>query len=202
MKLYYSPGSCSVASHIVLEESGVPYEVTRVDLKTKLTADGTDYNTINPKGYVPAVRLDDGQLICENTALLPFLGEQNAKSGLLPAAGTMDNYRVREWTGYISVELHKNLSPLFRPNTPEAVVQAQHQLLKRRFGYVNEKIGKGPFLTGSTFTVADAYLFVVLSWFPKLNLDRNEYPTLQAFYERVRARPAVQNVAKEQGITF
>jgi glutathione S-transferase len=202
LKLYYSPGACSTASHIVLEESGLPYQAVRVDLKDKVTADGTDYNTVNPKGYVPAVQLDDGQVICENTALLPYLGELNPKSGLLPAAGSMDNYRVREWTGYISIELHKNLSPLFRPNTPEATVQAQHQVLKRRFGYVNDKLGQGPYLTGNAFTVADAYLFVVLSWFPRLKMDRSEYPNLQAFYDRVRARPAVQKVATQQGLTF
>lgn len=202
MKLYYSPGSCSTASHIVLEEGGVPYQLVRVNLKDKVTADGADYNAINPKGYVPSVQLDDGQVICENTALLPYLAELSPKSGLLPPAGTMANYRVREWTGYIAGELHKNMSPLFRPTTPEATVQAQHEVLKRRFGYINEKMGQGPFLTGSAFTVADAYLFIVLSWFPRLKLDRSEYPALQAFYERVRTRPAVQKVAADEGLTF
>lgn len=199
MKLYYSPGSCSMASRIVLEESGVAFQAIRVSLKDKLTADGQDYSSINPKGYVPAVQLDNGQVICENTALLPFLGELNPAAQLLPAHGTIENYRVREWTAYVNVELHKNMSPLFRPNTPEATVQGQHEVLKRRFGFINEQLGNGPYLTGANFTVADAYLFVVLSWFGSLKMNLNEYPNLKSFFVRVLARPAVQKALTDEG---
>ncbi len=162
MKLYYSPGSGSMAAHIVLEESGVHYQAIRVNLKEKRTADGQDYSSINPKGYVPCVQLNSGQVICENAALLPFLGELNPAAHLLPPHGTMENYRVREWTTFVNVELHKNMSPLFRPTTPEAWAQNQREVLKRRYTYTNERLGAGPFLTGAQFTVADAYLFVVL----------------------------------------
>lgn len=199
MKLYYSTGSCSMASRIVLEESGIPYQAVRVNLKDRKTEDGQDYASLNPKGYVPAVQLHNGQIICENTALLPFLGELNPEAHLLPPHGTMENYRVREWTAYVNVELHKNMSPLFRPTTPEVVVQGQHEVLKRRFGYANEQMGQGPYLTGAHFTVADAYLFVVLSWFGSLKMNLNEYPNLKAFFVRVLARPAVQKAVAAEG---
>ncbi len=199
MKLYYSTGSCSLASRIVLEEGGVPFQAIRVNLKDKRTADGQDYTQINPKGYVPAVQLDDGQVISENAALLPFLGERNPAANLLPAHGTIENYRVREWTAFIGGELHKNLSPLFRPNTPEATIQTQAELVRRRFTFINEKMGQGPYLTGAQFTVADAYLFVVLSWFGALKMNMNEYPNLKAFFVRVLARPAVQKALTDEG---
>jgi glutathione S-transferase len=200
MKLYCAPGSCSLASHIVLEESGLPYEVVHVDLKTRRTQDGRELDRINPKGYVPCLELDDGELLCENASLLPYLGELQPGSGLMPPSGSLENYRVREWTTFISVELHKNSSPLFRPATPEATREIQRAVLARRFGYVNERIGKGPCLRGAAFTVADAYLFVVLSWFPRWQANRGDYPNLQSFYERVRARPAVQRVIAAEGL--
>ena len=188
-----------MAAHIVLEESGMHYQAIRVNLKDKLTADGQDYSSINPKGYVPCVLLNSGQVICENAALLPFLGELHPTAHLLPAHGTMENYRVREWTTFVNVELHKNMSPLFRPTTPEAWVQNQHEVLKRRFTYTNERMGDAPYLTGANFTVADSYLFVVLSWFSRLNMSLDAYPNLKAFFKRVLARPAVQKVLADEG---
>lgn len=188
-----------MASRIVLEEAGVPFQAIRVNLKDKKTADGQDYTQINPKGYVPAVELHGGQVICENAALLPFLGELNPAANLLPAHGTLENYRVREWTAFVGGELHKNLSPLFRPNTPEGTIQTQQELVKRRFTYINEKMGNGPYLTGANFTVADAYLFVVLSWFGALKMNLNDYPNLKAFFVRALARPAVQKALGDEG---
>lgn len=188
-----------MAAHIVLEECGIHYQAIRVNLKEKLTADGQDYSSINPKGYVPCVLLNSGQVICENAALLPFLGELNPAAHLLPPHGTMENYRVREWTSFVNVELHKNMSPLFRPTTPEAWAQNQREVLKRRFTYTNERLGAGPFLTGAQFTVADAYLFVVLCWFARLNMPLGEYPNLQAFFRNALARPAVQKVLADEG---
>lgn len=200
MKLYYSPGSCAMASHIVLEEGGIPYSTVRVNLADKTTEDGVDYNTINPKGYVPYVSLDNGQMIGENTALLAYLGEQATKAKLMPAAGSMENYRVREWLGYVSTELHKNCGPLFRPDTPEATVKFQREMLAKRLALVNSELAGKSYLTGEQFTPADAYLFVVLNWMGRLKVDLAAFPNLKAFHARVAARPAVQKVMKDEGL--
>ncbi|MFM2290075.1 MAG: hypothetical protein RL684_3218 [Pseudomonadota bacterium] len=200
MKLFYSPGSCSMASHIVLEEIGVKYDAVRVNLKDKTTEGGDDYNAINPKGYVPAVRLDDGELIGENTALLAYLGELAPAKGLMPAAGTLANFRVREWLGYVSSELHKAYSPLFRPATPEATQQAQREHIAKRFAYVDKVLATQSYLTGEQFTPADAYLFVVASWSGRVNVDLEPFPNLRAFQARVAGRAAVQKVMKDEGL--
>lgn len=189
-----------MASHIVLEEAGVKFAAVKVNLRDKTTADGVDYNSISPKGYVPTVMLDDGAMLTENTALLAYLGELNPAAKLIPPAGTIENYRVREWLGFVSSELHKNAGPLFRPTTPEATVQVQREALTKRLTYTNQALGSGPFLTGANFTVADAYLFVVLSWLPKLKFDLVDYPNLKAFFERVSARPAVQKAMRDEGL--
>jgi glutathione S-transferase len=201
MKLFYAPGSCSLAAHIVLEESGLPYEAVRVDLKSRRTADDQTFETINAKGYVPCV-LHDGQLLCENAALLPYLGELAPSSGLIPGQGTLENFRIREWVAYVCVELHKNCSPLFRPATPEVVREQQREILGRRFQYMDQHLGAGPYLGGQDFTVADAYLFVVLSWFPRWSADRAAYRNLDGFYQGVRARPAVQRAIANEGLTI
>jgi len=200
MKLFYSPGSCSMASHIVLEEIGAKYEAVSVNLKDKTTQDGKDYNAINPKGYVPAVQLDDGQLIGENTALLAYLGELAPGKGLMPAGGTLANFRVREWLGFVSTELHKNYSPLFRPGTPEATAQAQRETIAKRYAYVEKALAGKSFLTGEQFTPADAYLFVVASWSGIVKVDLEPYPNLRAFQARVAARATVQKVMKDEGL--
>ena len=200
MKLYYSPGACSMASHIVLAEAGVPYSITRVDLKTKTTEAGEDYTKINPKGYVPAVRLDNGAMIGENTALLAYLGELRPTTGLMPPAGTIENYRVREWLGFVSSEIHKNCSPFFRPNTPETVLQAQRELLRTRLAYLEGELAGKQYLTGEAFTAADAYLFVVLGWFGHVGIDLAAFPNVKAFHARVAARSAVQQVMKDEGL--
>jgi len=200
MKLYYSPGSCSMASHIVLEEGGLPYSTVRVDLASKTTEGGVDYLTINPKGYVPCVTLDDGQLLGENTALLAYLGEQAPRGKLMPAAGTMDNYRVREWLGFISTELHKNCSPLFRKDTPEATAAFQREILGKRLTLVNGTLAGRSYLTGEQFTPADAYLFVVLNWMGRLKVDLTALPHVRAFQARVAARPSVQKVMQDEGL--
>ena len=200
MKLYYSPGSCSMASHIVLEEAGLPYSVVRVNLKDKTTETGEDYTRINPKGYVPCLRLDGGELLGENTALLAYLGELKPAAGLMPAAGTLDNYRVREWLGFVSTELHKNCSPLFRPTTPDATKQFQLELLAAKLGLVEHALAGHSFLTGEHFTPADSYLYVVLNWMPRIGIDLAKYPNLKAFHARVGARPAVLKVLKDEGL--
>ena len=201
MKLFYSPGSCSMASHIVLEEIGAKYDAVRVNLKDKTMQDGGDYNAINPKGYVPAVQLDDGQLIGENTALLAYLGELAPGKGLMPAGGTLANFRVREWLGFVSSELHKAYSPLFRPTTPEATAQAQRVAIAKRLVYVDKELAGKSYLTGEQFTAADAYLFVVASWSDIVKVDLEPYPNLRAFQARVAARASVQKVMTDEGLT-
>jgi len=200
MKLYHSPGSCSLASHIVLEELGVPYEAIRVNLKDKTVADGSDYNTVNPKGYVPTLVLDDGQVLTENAALLAYLGELDPPKKLMPAAGTLENFRVREWLAYINSEVHKSFGPLFRPATPEATIKTQHELIARRLAYIEPVLGQHSYLTGPTFCVADAYLFVILSWFGRLKMDLAAYPNLKGFFDRMKARPAVLKAMRDEGL--
>ncbi len=200
MKLYYSPGACSMAAHIVLAESGLPYSITRVNLKDHTTESGEDYYQINPKGYVPCVHLDNGALIGENTALLGYLGELKPAAGLMPAAGTLENYRVREWLGFVSSEMHKNCAPFFRQGTPEATLQTQRELLNKRLAYLETELAGKSFLTGTAFTSADAYLFVVLNWFGKVGIDLATYPNVKAFHARVAARTAVQKVMREEGL--
>jgi len=198
MQLYYAPGACSLASHIALEESGLPYQVVRVSLRDKKTSDGVDFNTINPKGYVPALKLDNGEVLTEGGALLAYIGELQPSRGLIPAAGTLENYRVREWLVFIGSELHKNAGPLFSPKTPEATRATQIEALKRRLTYVSEALAKRPFLTGEKFTVADAYLYTVLSWMGHLGIELAGWPALKAYYERIGTRPAVQAALKAE----
>ena len=200
MQLYYAPGACSLASHIALQELGLPYEAVRVSLRDKKTRSGEDYNAINPKGYVPALRLDNGELLTEGPALLAYIGELRPQSNLIPAPSTLANYRVREWLVFIGTELHKTASPLFRPTTPEPTRQVQLEALKRQLGFVEAAMAGRPFLTGEHFTVADAYLFTVLNWFPRLQLDLAEWPNLQALHARVHARAAVQIVMRDEGL--
>jgi glutathione S-transferase len=200
MKLYYAPGACSLASHIVLEEAGTKYEAVSVSLKDKTTADGRDYNTINPKGYVPSVQLDNNELLTENTALLAYLGEQSPQAKLIAPAGTWDNYRVREWLGFISTELHKNCGPLFRPNIPEATVASTRELLGRRLAFADKALAGKSYLMGESFSVADAYLFVIVSWFPRIQVDIAPYPNLKAFSERAMKRPAVVRAMTDEGL--
>lgn len=200
MKLYYSPGSCALASHIVLEEVGVKFELARVNLKDKRTANGEDYNTINPKGYVPTLRLDTGEVLTENTALLPYLGALNPQLHLMPAFGSIDFYRVSEWLAYIAGELHKNISPLFRPTTPEATVAAQHEVLRRRLSFIDQALNGKSFLVGEKFTVADAYLYVITRWFPRVNIEIGNYPNLKRFNALVEARPSVQKALGDEGL--
>jgi glutathione S-transferase len=202
MKLYYAPGSCSMAAHIVLEELGMPYEGVHVDLRdpARKTSSGENYASVNPKGYVPSLKLDSGEVLTENTALLAWLGEQDPAHKLMPPAGALANFRVREWLGFLSVELHKNCSPLFRPDTPEETIRFSREMLAKRLAYVNEALGSKPYLTGEQFTPADAYLFVILSWFGRLKIDLAQYPNLQALQARAGARASVRKVLQDEGL--
>ena len=199
MKLYYSPGACSLAPHIALSESGLPYTTKRVDLKTHTLVDGTDYYTINPKGYVPLLELDDGARLSEIAAIVQYIADRKPGT-LAPAYGTMERYRLMEWLNFIATELHKQFSPLWYPTTPEATKDAQIAKLKTRFELISKTLAAQPYLMGNDFTVADAYLFTILNWAPMLKVDLAPWPALVAYQARVAARPAVHAALVAEGL--
>ncbi len=191
MKLYFSPGACSLSPHIVLRELGLPAEILKVDLGAKTFDGGKDFRAVNPKGYVPVLQLDDGTVLTEGPAIVQYLADQKPASGLAPANGSIERYRLQEWLNFISTELHKQFSPLFNPQFPEEVKELQRQRLRGRFDYLAQILAGQDFLMGAQFTVADAYLFTVLSWAAYVGLDLAPWPVLQAYIERVSQRPAV-----------
>lgn len=200
MKLYFAPGACSLSPHIVAQEAGIPVTLVKVDLATKKLADGGDYQAINPKGYVPALQLDGGELLTEGPAIVQYLGDQKPASGLVPAAGTIERYRLQEMLGFINSELHKTYSPLFRPTTTPEVRKEREEYLRKRYKLVEQQLAKGPYLFGEQFTAADAYLFTVTNWSNFVKLDLSEFPNLLAFQARVAARPAVQAALVAEGL--
>jgi glutathione S-transferase len=200
MKLYYLQGACSLASLISLIEVGAAFEPVAVDRKTRKLPDGRDYADVNPKGYVPALELDDGEVLTENTAVLPYIADLNPSANLAPPVGTRSRFRLQEWLGYLNSELHKNFSTLFNPSAPEATKQIAKDNIARRIAFIEDSLGDKPFLLGEAFSVADAYLYVILSWRQKLGVDISGFPKVTALYERVRARPAVQSARKAEGL--
>jgi glutathione S-transferase len=200
MKLYYSPAACSLSPHIVLRELALPFELVKVNLKTKRTADERDFTAINPKGYVPALELDDGQVLTEGPAIVQYLADRKPEAGLAPPNGTLARYRLQEWLNFISTELHKQFSPLFAPNTPDATKDAQRERLAARFDWLSKQLEGKDYLLGKDFSVADAYLFTVLSWGRHVGIDLAKWPTLKQYVERVAARPAVQEALKAEGL--
>ncbi len=199
MKLYYSPGACSLAPHIILREAGYAFDLEKVDLGKKTTGGGADYMKINPKGYVPALQLDDGQVLSENIAIDLYLADHKQESGLAPASGTMERYRLIEWLAFISTEVHKQFGPLFKPDTPDATKQSQKDLLGKRFDYVTGQLKNKQYLLGE-FSVADAYLFTVLNWTGHVQIDLSKWPVLSTYLARVAARPQVQAALKAEGL--
>jgi glutathione S-transferase len=200
MKLYYSPGACSLSPHIVLRETGTPFDLVMASTKTHKLADGTDYYTINPKGYVPLLELDDGQRLSEGPAIVQYIGDKSPASGVMPAAGTMARYRQIEWLNFVSTELHKSYSPLFNPAMPEEGKAVYRERLKGRYKYVNEQLEGKQYLMGDSFTAADAYLFTVTSWAKHVGVDVSGLANLQAYMARMSARPAVQAALKAEGL--
>ncbi|HET8699151.1 MAG TPA: glutathione transferase GstA [Gammaproteobacteria bacterium] len=200
MKLYYAPGACSLAPHIVAREAGIDLQLDKVDWATKKTASGKDFAAVNPKGYVPALELDDGQLLTEGPVIQQYLADQKPASGLAPANGTLERYRLQEVLTYINSEIHKQFGPLFNPNiTPEAK-EYQFSTLRRRFEFLDKGLAGKQFLLGDKFTVADAYLFVMLSWADHMKLDISALKNLAAYKQRVFGRPAVQAAMKAEGL--
>jgi glutathione S-transferase len=200
MKLYYAPGACSLAAHIVAREAGIPLGLDKVDLAGQTTQGGQNYRSVNPKGYVPAVALDDGSVLTEVAAIIQYLADQGSGSSLAPANGTMERYRLIEWITFISSEIHKGFGPLWNPSTPDAVKAATKEKLATRFAYLDKILAAQPFLTGNTFTIADAYLFTVVNWTNYHHVDLSPFPHLQAFQNRVASRPKVQEALEAEGL--
>lgn len=200
MKLYFSPGACSLSPHIVAREAGIALEMQKVDLKTKQMDGGGDYSQINAKGYVPALRLNDGALLTEGSVIIQYLADSKPVSGLAPQAGTIDRYHLQEWLNFISTEVHKQFSPLFNPQASADWKAAAMGNLTRRFDWITQQLAGKPYLMGEHFTVADAYLFTVLNWCQWVSIDLAKWPVLKAYADRVAARPKVQEALKAEGL--
>jgi glutathione S-transferase len=198
MKLYYSPGACSQAPHILLHEIGLTHDAARVDLKSKTVEDGRSYLQVNPKGSVPALELDNGEVLTENAVILQYLGDR-AGSDVLPQLGDFRRYRVLEWVNYITTELHKSFAPLFKPDAGEETKRFFRKQIGERLDYVEGRVGAGPFLMGETLTIGDPYLFVISGWGDRM-IGLNNWPNLIAFRERMLERPAVRNVLRFEGL--
>ncbi|WP_431259893.1 glutathione transferase GstA [Roseateles chitinivorans] len=200
MKLYYSPGACSLSPHIVLREAGLTFEPVLASTKTHKLQDGTDYYGINPKGYVPLLELDDGQRLSEGPAIIQYIADQAPGKQLAPANGTMERYRLQEWLNFITTELHKTFSPLFNPAISDDAKGVFRTKLHERFKWVDAQLAGKQFLMGDQFSVADAYLFTVSNWGQHVGVDLSGYPDLVAYRGRIAARPAVQEAMKAEGL--
>ena len=201
MKLYYAPGACSLAANIVAHEAGLAVELVKVDLGSRKTATGEDFRAINPRGYVPTVQLDDGQIICEVAALVQWMADQAPQSDLLPPAGGMARVRVQEWLTFIGTELHKSFSPwLWHKETAASTRETVLAQLELRFAELDGVFARSPFLAGDVFTVADAYAFTILNWTNYLHIALDAHPHVKAFLHRVGTRPKVQAAMAAEGL--
>jgi glutathione S-transferase len=200
MKLYFSPGACSLSPHIALREAELPFELVQVDNRTKKTAKGADFASINPKSYVPVLELDNGERLTEGPAIVQYIADRAPAKKLAPENGSFQRYRLQEWLNYITSELHKGFGPLFYPDTPEDYKPIVRERLISRLQYVDGALAKQPYLLGDTFSVADAYLFTVASWAAFVKLDISHLKNVNAFLGRVRERPAVQAALKAEGL--
>jgi glutathione S-transferase len=200
MKLYYSPGACSLSPHIVAREAGIDLALERVDLATKKTAHGEDFLAINPKGYIPALQLDSGELLTEGPAIVQYLADSKPQAGLVPANGTLQRYRLQEWLAYINSELHKSFGPLFNPATSAEVRAERIAYLHKRYTLVEAALAGRSWL-GEQFSVADAYLFTVTNWAGYVKLDLTAFPNLLAFQQRVASRDGVKAALAAEGLS-
>jgi glutathione S-transferase len=198
MKLYFSPGACSLSPHIALREAGLPFELVQVDLRKQMTKTGVAFSTITPKGAVPVLQLDDGQFLTEGPAIVQYIADRKPESQLAPPAGTLERYRLLEWLNYVTSELHKTFGPLFKSTTPAEYKETLKQALAGRYEYLSKHLEKQSYLLGDKFTVADGYLFTVLTWSKHVGLDLARWPVLQAYVARVGARPAVVAALKAE----
>jgi glutathione S-transferase len=200
MKLYYAKGACSLSPHIVLLEAGLPFSLEKIEFATKKTAQGVDYLTINSKGAVPALQLDDGRVLTEGPAIVQYLADQKPESGLAPRAGTFERYQLMEILNYITSEVHKGFSPLFNPKISADWKASALANLDKKLDWLSGFLASKTYLMGNTFTVADAYLFTVLSWAPGRGIDLGKWPVLSAYQSRVSQRPKVQQALKDEGL--
>jgi len=200
MKLYYSPGACSLSPHIALLEAGLPVTLVKANVQSKRLADGSDFLAINPKGQVPTLELDSGEVLTEGPAIVQYIADQVPASGLAPAAGTMARYRLIEWLNFITSDLHKSFVPLFSPGTPDETKASAIAGLEKRFAWVDSQLEGKRYLMGDTFTVADGYLFTVSNWAGHVNVDIAGLKNLASFRARVAARPAVQAAMEAEGL--
>jgi glutathione S-transferase len=200
MKLYYSPGACSLAPHILMREADIPFELERVDNKTKTTKSGENFWDVNPKGVVPVLKLDDGANLTEAATILLYLADKKPEAGLLPKLGTMDYYRMLEWLNFVSSEIHKQFTPLFKDGTPDDYKPIAKKNLLAAFTLLDKHLAGKQFLVGDKFSVADIYLFVVANWGRFQDIDIAQWPNLKAFQARIRARPGVEAAMKAEGL--
>ena len=200
MKLYFAPGACSLSPHIALREAGLAFTPIKVSTKTHQIEGGGDFYAINPKGYVPVLELDDGTRLTEGPAIVQYIADHAPATGLAPANGTIERYRLQEWLNFISTELHKQFSPLFDPSTTDEIKTKLREKIAGRLDWVAKEFGEKEYLTGSDFTVADGYLFTILNWTRLTGIDMARWPSLQAFVKRVAARPHVQEAMKAEGL--
>jgi len=200
MKLYYSPGACSLSPHIAFREAGLPVTLVKASTKTHQLDDGTDFYTINPRGYVPVLELDDGERLTEGPVIVQYLADRNPASGLAPAAGTIERYRLQEWLNFITSELHKQFSPLFAANTPAEYREILKEKIGKRLDWLSGELKGKDYLMGKQFTVADGYLYTILRWTGFVSIDLAKWPVLAAYEARVAARPKVQEALIAEGL--
>jgi glutathione S-transferase len=200
MKLYFFPGACSLCPHIVLRETGTPFELERVDTKAKTTASGEDFLAVSRTGLVPALRLDDGQVLTEVSAIVQYIADKKPEAGLMPAPGSMERYRLLEWLNFLATEVHKQNTPLFKPNTPEEYRTIARDILSRSYALLDKHLAGKQFMLGDRYSVADPYLFVMANWLRLHKIDVAQWPNVKALHERVRERPKVQEALRAEGL--
>jgi glutathione S-transferase len=200
MKLYYSPGACSLSPHIVLREAGAKFDLVKTDIRAKTTEGGGSFLEVNAKGYVPVLQLDNGERMTEGPAIVQYIADMSPQSNLAPKNGTLERYRLQEWLNFISTEIHKGFSPLFNPNLAADAKETLKARLLQRLEWLDKALAGKDFLMGKQFSVADAYAFTVLNWTKPNNIDLGKWPNLKAYHERVAKRPAVQAAMKAEGL--
>lgn len=200
MKLYYAPGACSQAPHIVAREAGLPIELVKVEFPAKRTEDGRDFHDVNPKGAVPALELDDRQVLTENAVILQYLADRAPGSEIALPAGGIERYRLLEWLNFVATELHKGFGPLWNPAAPDSFKDATRALLGKKFDYLQETIGDGSYILGDRFSIVDAYAFAVLNWTGLHRIDIERWPGLAAYLRRIAQRPAVRETLAAEGL--
>ena len=200
MRLYFAPGACSLSPHIVSRELDLSLDLKKVSTKDKTMEGGGDFRQVNPKGYVPALELDNGQVLTEGPAIVQYLADQKPEAGLAPRAGSFERYKLQEWLNFITSEIHKQFSPLFRPTTPDEYKKIAKENLATRFEWLDKQLAGKQYLMGGSFSVADAYLYTVLRWTKPMQIDVSKWPNVAAYMERVGARPKVKEALKAEGL--